>query len=88
VLVSTNRSLDPVPAAATGFLLPCHSTFAGDDRGLATLDRAALRPVHREMRMAFQDPFASLNPRMTVEQVVGEPLRVNGLLDGHLFATG
>ena len=39
---------------------------------------AALRPVHREIRMVFQDPFASLNPRMTVEQVVGEPLLVNG----------
>jgi peptide/nickel transport system ATP-binding protein len=49
---------------------------------LTTLNRAGLRPVHREMRMVFQDPFASLNPRMTVEQVVGEPLRVNGLLDG------
>ena len=49
---------------------------------LATLDRRALRPVHREMRMVYQDPFASLNPRMTVEQVVGEPLLVHGVLAG------
>jgi peptide/nickel transport system ATP-binding protein len=49
---------------------------------LATLDRAGLRPVHREIRMVFQDPFASLNPRMTIEQCVGEPLLVNGILSG------
>ncbi|MBN8891789.1 MAG: ABC transporter ATP-binding protein [Rhodospirillales bacterium] len=54
----------------------------GQEAELATLDRAGLKPVHREMRMIFQDPFASLNPRMTVEQCIGEPLRVNGLLSG------
>jgi ABC-type glutathione transport system ATPase component len=49
---------------------------------LATIDRATLKPVHREMRMVFQDPFASLNPRMTVEQVVGEPLLMHRVLSG------
>ncbi len=49
---------------------------------LARLPRPALRPVHREIRMVFQDPFASLNPRMTVGQVVGEPLLVNNILHG------
>jgi len=49
---------------------------------LATLDRAALRPVHRELRMIFQDPFAALNPRMTVAQCIGEPLLVNHVLSG------
>ena len=49
---------------------------------LLPLDRAGLRRVHREVRMVFQDPFASLNPRMTVEQVVGEPLLVHGLMSG------
>jgi peptide/nickel transport system ATP-binding protein len=49
---------------------------------LASLDRTALRPAHREIRMVFQDPFASLNPRMTIEQCVGEPLLVNGILSG------
>ncbi len=38
--------------------------------------------VYREMRMIFQDPYGSLNPRMTVEQIIGEPLLVNGLLKG------
>ncbi len=38
--------------------------------------------VYREMRMIFQDPYGSLNPRMTVQQIVGEPLLVNGILKG------
>ena len=49
---------------------------------IASTHRKALRPVHREMRMVFQDPFASLNPRMTVEQCVGEPILMHGLLAG------
>lgn len=46
----------------------------------ARLDRRGLLPIHREMRMVFQNPFGSLNPRMTIEQVIAEPLRVQGLL--------
>ncbi|MBL8839638.1 MAG: ABC transporter ATP-binding protein, partial [Alphaproteobacteria bacterium] len=49
---------------------------------LATADPATLRHCRREMRMIFQDPFASLNPRMTVGQIVAEPLLVNGLATG------
>ncbi|WP_226781608.1 ABC transporter ATP-binding protein [Oceaniglobus trochenteri] len=47
-------------------------------------DKASFRDgqVYREMRMIFQDPYGSLNPRMTVEQIIGEPLLVNGLLKG------
>ena len=43
---------------------------------------ATLRPCRREIRMIFQDPFASLNPRMTVAQIIGEPLLVNGIAEG------
>lgn len=49
---------------------------------LAKAKTGELRKVHREMRMVFQDPFASLNPRMTVGQIVGEPLLVAGLAKG------
>ena len=38
-----------------------------------------LRPLRREMQMIFQDPFASLNPRMNLLDLVGEPLLVNGI---------
>jgi peptide/nickel transport system ATP-binding protein len=49
---------------------------------VAKLNRSGLKRVHREVRMVFQDPFASLNPRMTIEQIVAEPLLVNGILAG------
>jgi peptide/nickel transport system ATP-binding protein len=43
------------------------------------LPRAELRALRREMQMIFQDPFTSLNPRMTLLDLVGEPLLVHGL---------
>ena len=46
---------------------------------LAPLSRAALRPLRPQIQMIFQDPFSSLNPRMTIFDNVGEPLLVNGL---------
>ena len=45
-------------------------------------DKQTLKDCRREMRMIFQDPVGSLNPRMTVAQIVGEPLLVNGLAKG------
>jgi oligopeptide transport system ATP-binding protein len=42
----------------------------------------ALRPLRREMQMIFQDPYASLNPRHRVGQIVGTPLRIHGLASG------
>src|SRR3990172_8835927 len=51
--------------------------FGGRD--LAQLDEAALRPVRRRMQVIFQDPYSSLNPRMTIGQIIGEPLPVVGL---------
>ena len=44
---------------------------------LAPLSRRQLRPVRRHMQMIFQDPFSSLNPRMTVGDIIAEPLLVN-----------
>jgi peptide/nickel transport system ATP-binding protein len=46
---------------------------------LAPLSRAALRPLRPQLQMIFQDPFGSLNPRMTIFDNVGEPLLVNGM---------
>ncbi len=46
---------------------------------LAKLTRAQLRPLRPQMQMIFQDPYGSLNPRMTLFDIVGEPLLVNGL---------
>ncbi len=49
---------------------------------IAKADKTTLAQCHREMRMIFQNPVSSLNPRMTVAQIVGEPLLVNGLAKG------
>ena len=49
---------------------------------LAQLDNRELRPFRREIRMIFQDPFSSLNPRLPIIQIVGEPLRVNRIASG------
>src|SRR5512146_3199684 len=46
---------------------------------IASLPRKRLRPLRREMQMVFQDPFSSLNPRMNLLEIVGEPLLVNGV---------
>ncbi len=43
---------------------------------------AGLALYRREVRLVFQDPFASLNPRMTVQQIIGDPLIVNGIATG------
>src|SRR5262249_52517093 len=49
---------------------------------IAPLSKSELRPVRRSMQIVFQDPFASLNPRMTAGDIVGEPLSVHGLASG------
>jgi oligopeptide/dipeptide ABC transporter ATP-binding protein len=52
--------------------------FEGID--LATLDDAELRAVRRRIQVIFQDPYSSLNPRMTVGQMLAEPLQVHGIV--------
>jgi oligopeptide transport system ATP-binding protein len=51
-----------------------------EGRDLGALTDAELRPVRRRVQVIFQDPYASLNPRMTVGQILGEPLAVHGLV--------
>ena len=50
---------------------------------ITRLSKTELRPHRRSMQIVFQDPFASLNPRMTAGDIVGEPLSVHGLATGH-----
>ena len=54
--------------------------FQGEE--LVGRSRKELQPLRREMQMIFQDPFASLNPRKRVGQIVGDPLRLHGLASG------
>jgi peptide/nickel transport system ATP-binding protein len=55
---------------------------SGASVDLAALPRHAVKPYWRDIRMIFQDPFSSLNPRMTVLQIVGEPMRNCGVAHG------
>ncbi len=58
--------------------------FRTDDNevvDIATLSRDALQPLRRHMQMIFQDPFSSLNPRMTLFDIIGEPLFMHGMAD-------
>jgi peptide/nickel transport system ATP-binding protein len=50
---------------------------------MATLRRRELRLLRREIQMIFQDPFSSLNPRMTLLDIVGEPLLIHGMTSRH-----
>jgi peptide/nickel transport system ATP-binding protein len=54
-------------------------TFAGQD--ITRLPRSDLRRVRRHMQYVFQDPYASLNPIKTAEEIVAEPLRIHGLYE-------
>ena len=54
----------------------------GEAVDLASLDEASLRPLRKEIRMVFQDPYSSLNPRMTLLDIVGEPLKVHHIARG------
>ena len=53
--------------------------FEGEE--LTRLGRAELRACRRKLQMIFQDPYGSLNPRLTVEDIVGEALDIHGLTD-------
>ena len=55
---------------------------SGERIDTAAADRETLRLLRQEMQLIFQDPFASLNPRMTVFDVVADPLRVNRIARG------
>jgi peptide/nickel transport system ATP-binding protein len=54
----------------------------GQMKNLTPMSRRQLKPIRRDMQVIFQDPFSSLNPRMTVLEIIGEPLVIHGVTDG------
>jgi ABC-type oligopeptide transport system ATPase subunit len=60
-------------------LEPTEGSVKFEGREVTTLGREDLRRVRREMQIVFQDPYASLNPRMTVGKIIGEPLQTHGI---------
>jgi oligopeptide transport system ATP-binding protein len=57
---------------------PTDGTIRFDGRDITRLSQRGLRPLRREMQMIFQDPYASLNPRKTVEQIILQPFAIHG----------
>src|SRR5436309_13543465 len=71
-----------VRRAILRLLEPTEGRILIDGRDITTLSSASLRPYRRQMQIIFQDPFSSLNPRMTVGDIVGEPLSTHGIASG------
>jgi len=63
-------------------LEPTSGEIRIDGKDITRLGKGALRPYRRQMQMVFQDPFSSLNPRMSAGDIVGEPLQVHGIAHG------
>ncbi len=60
-------------------LTPTAGSVTLDGRDISTLSTEQIRAVRKELQIVFQDPYASLNPRMTVRQIVSEPMIVHGM---------
>ena len=58
---------------------PTAGTITFNGRDITNFSRRQMREVRRELQIVFQDPYASLNPRLTVREIVAEPLRIHGL---------
>jgi peptide/nickel transport system ATP-binding protein/oligopeptide transport system ATP-binding protein len=69
---TTGRTILNLQAATSGQVI-----YQGRD--ITTLSHREMRPVRRDLQIVFQDPYASLDPRMSVNDIVGEPLHIHGL---------
>ncbi|MDQ1475263.1 MAG: peptide/nickel transport system ATP-binding protein [Actinomycetota bacterium] len=76
---TTGRLILRLLAATSGSV-----RFRGDD--VFSMGRAELRTLRRKIQIVFQDPYASLNPRMTVGSIVGEPMRIHKMNRGKELA--
>jgi oligopeptide/dipeptide ABC transporter ATP-binding protein len=61
---------------------PTSGTVMYAGKNLTAMGRSELRPLRRDLQMIFQDPYSSLNPRMTVNQILSDPMDIHGLYPG------
>ena len=61
---------------------PTSGVVEFEGRNILKLSREEMRRQRRDMQIIFQDPYSSLNPRLTVGQIIGEPLLIHGIADG------
>jgi oligopeptide transport system ATP-binding protein len=69
-----------VARAVVGLVRPTSGSILFEGSEIAGAPASVYRPLRRRMQMVFQDPYASLNPRMTVASIVGEPLAIHELV--------
>jgi oligopeptide/dipeptide ABC transporter ATP-binding protein len=67
--------------AIVGLVQPTSGTVSLDGTVISDLSRRAIRPYRRRLQMIFQDPYGSLNPRLSVGRIIEEPLIVHGIGD-------
>lgn len=72
-----------VGRAITRLLEPTAGRIVLGGHDVTHLDQAAMRPHRRELQIVFQDPYSSLNPRLTAGEIIGEPLENYGLASGN-----
>jgi oligopeptide transport system ATP-binding protein len=73
--------------AVLQLLKPTSGSVKFEGREIAGLGRRELRPLRREMQMIFQDPYASLNPRKRIGQIVGDQLKIQKVASGKELRT-
>ncbi len=71
-----------VGRAVLRLIEPTAGSIMIDGRDITHLNKKALRPYRRQMQIIFQDPFSSLDPRMSAGDIVAEPLRIHGIAKG------
>lgn len=73
---------NPLARVILRLVEPTSGEIFFDGRNICSYSKEEMRQMRREMQIIFQDPFASLNPRMTIEQIIGQPLEVHHIATG------